>query len=195
MRRALAALALACAGCVNAPDYQSSVGWDGAEPAEAWRDAAVAGAGGCGAAAERLASHLASEAGLPDVSATLSADDLELLTSDPLGFGLGAAPRAALRERIGRSRLLVLECVDARVLQYGQWDVLVVVPPPVLLILPIPVIHGLTWNVRHAGVAVRFVDLEAGRIEAESFQLLRHGVALEPAHVSSALRELREAAP
>jgi hypothetical protein len=179
---------------LNAPDYQSSVGWDGAEPVNAWHDAAVAGAPGCGAAAERLASHLASESGLPDSSAALSADELALLTSDPLGFGLGAAPRAALRERLGRSRWLVLECVDARVLQYEQWDVLVVVPPPVLLILPIPVIHGLTSDVPQAGIAMRFVDLEAGRIEAESFQLLRHGVMPEPAHVSSVLRELREAA-
>ena len=113
------------------------------------------------------ASHLLARASrVPDVTAALTPADRGQLLVEPFRMAYAAQWRRDLLQRTGHRRLLVGEITESRIETRVDWL-------PIFLVWATPPFQfARRTDVPHPAFALRIVNLETGRIEAEFFAML-----------------------
>lgn len=109
---------------------------------------------------------LADASRAPDVSAALTPADRDRLLVEPFRMVYATEWRRDLQQRTGHRRLLVGEFVESRIETRVDWL-------PIFLVWATPPFElARRTDVPHPAFALRVVDLETGRIDAEFFAML-----------------------
>lgn len=110
----------------------------------------------------------------PDVSGRLNAEELSLLLSQPVELAIATQQLRNLGQRLGYRYVVVGEQGAYPVTERSTWDVIVVVPTPVVVVAgSIPINTSQKQGVMHATRVLRVIDLEHAQIISESYELLR----------------------
>ncbi len=131
--------------------------------------------------------RLAEASGLVDVGRALSREDRARLLSEPIRLASAADWRRALGERIGHRHVLIGERTESRIDRWNEWLAFIWAAPP------IAVPFWRRSDVPHPAFALRVVDLETGRIEAEFFAMMSAKAVqrgLSAAQLEAALRAM-----
>lgn len=109
---------------------------------------------------------LAATSRAPDISTALTPADRDRLLGDTFRMAYAAEWRRDLRQRTGHRRLLVGEFAESRIETRVDWL-------PIFLVWATPPFElARRTDVPHPAFALRVVDLETGRIDAEFFAML-----------------------
>lgn len=115
---------------------------------------------------EEASRLLADASRAPDVAAALTPADRDRLLVEPFRMAYAAEWRLDLQQRTGHRRLLVGEFTESRIETRIDWV-------PIFLVWVTPPFEiARRTDVPHPAFALRVVDLETGRIDAEFFAML-----------------------